>query len=79
MWNCAEEGNKGIDDLEEGGWKKYVCVEPGSVSGFEKLSKGSTWVCRTDIDGMVRGDARKLFGFVLLCLGGSDRFQYQAL
>lgn len=43
LWNCAEEGNKSISDLEEGGWKKYVCVEPGAVHGFEKLEKGNTW------------------------------------
>lgn len=44
VWNCAEEGNRGIGDLEEGGWKRYVCVEPGSVHGFETLPKGSRWV-----------------------------------
>lgn len=44
VWNCAEEGNKSIGDLEEGGWKRYVCVEPGSVHGFETLPKGSKWV-----------------------------------
>ncbi|GAC96200.1 possible apospory-associated protein c [Pseudozyma hubeiensis SY62] len=44
LWNCAEEGNKSIGDLEEDGWKKYVCVEPGSVHGFETLPKGSKWV-----------------------------------
>lgn len=44
VWNCAEQGNKSIGDLEQGGWKKYVCVEPGSVHGFETLPKGSKWV-----------------------------------
>ncbi|ETS62976.1 hypothetical protein PaG_02746 [Moesziomyces aphidis] len=44
VWNCAEEGNKGIADLEQGGWKKYVCVEPGAVHGFQTLAKGSTWI-----------------------------------
>ena len=44
VWNCAEEGNKSIGDLEQGAWKKYVCVEPGSVHGFETLPKGSKWV-----------------------------------
>ncbi|SNX83116.1 related to Glucose-6-phosphate 1-epimerase [Melanopsichium pennsylvanicum] len=43
VWNCAEEGNKTIGDLEEDGWKKYVCVEPGSVHGFESLQKGAFW------------------------------------
>ncbi|SJX61848.1 related to Glucose-6-phosphate 1-epimerase [Sporisorium reilianum f. sp. reilianum] len=46
VWNCAEEGNKTIGDLEDGGWKKYVCVEPGSVHGFETLPKGSKWVAQ---------------------------------
>lgn len=43
VWNCAEEGNKSIGDLEDGGWKKYVCVEPGTVHGFETLQKGGFW------------------------------------
>lgn len=44
VWNCADEGNKLIKDLEDGDWKKYVCVEPGSVHGFETLPKGSKWI-----------------------------------
>ncbi|PWZ00504.1 galactose mutarotase-like protein [Testicularia cyperi] len=49
VWNCAEVGNKGIGDLEEGGWKKYVCVEPGAVRGFQSLAKGQTWVAEQKI------------------------------
>lgn len=44
VWNCAEKGEKGLGDMEDGGWKKYVCVEPGSVRGFQSLRKGETWV-----------------------------------
>ena len=44
VWNCAEEGGKAISDMEEGGWKKYVCIEPGAVHGFETLNMGESWV-----------------------------------
>lgn len=43
VWNCAESGEKGLGDMEDGGWKKYVCVEPGAVRGFRTLKKGGTW------------------------------------
>lgn len=46
VWNPAEAGNKGIGDLQEGGWRLYVCVEPGAVSGFRTLARGETWVAQ---------------------------------
>jgi len=45
IWNPQAELGKSIADMEEGGWKKYVCVEPGHVRGFIKLEKGAQpWV-----------------------------------
>ncbi|CAO1629381.1 unnamed protein product [Parajaminaea phylloscopi] len=44
VWNPAEEGARGIADLHPGGWKEYVCIEPGKVVGFEQLPAGQTWV-----------------------------------
>ncbi|KAG6842201.1 hypothetical protein C0991_000171 [Blastosporella zonata] len=32
VWNPQDEGRK-MSDMEEGGWEKYVCVEPGYVRG----------------------------------------------
>ncbi|KAF9015171.1 galactose mutarotase-like protein [Cyathus striatus] len=43
VWNPQEEGRK-IADMEEGGWEKYVCVEPGFVRGFVKLEPGKKWI-----------------------------------
>jgi len=43
VWNPRETG-KSIGDMEDGGWEKYVCVEPGYVSGFAKLEPGEKWI-----------------------------------
>ncbi|KZT65125.1 galactose mutarotase-like protein [Daedalea quercina L-15889] len=43
VWNPQQEGVK-IGDMEDGGWEKYVCVEPGFVHGFVALPSGQTWV-----------------------------------
>jgi glucose-6-phosphate 1-epimerase len=43
VWNPQEEGRK-IADMEEGGWERYVCVEPGFVRGFVKLDPGKKWI-----------------------------------
>jgi len=43
VWNPQETGAK-IGDMEEGGWEKYVCVEPGYVRGFVQLEPGKTWI-----------------------------------
>lgn len=46
VWNPAEVGNKGMGDLQQGGWRLYVCVEPGAVSSFRTLAKGERWVAQ---------------------------------
>jgi glucose-6-phosphate 1-epimerase len=43
VWNPQESGNKMVD-MEENGWEKFVCVEPGYVRGFVKIEPGRTWV-----------------------------------
>jgi len=43
VWN-PQEGGQGIGDMEPGGWKKYVCVEPGYVRGFVRLEAGKCWI-----------------------------------
>ncbi|TRM66329.1 galactose mutarotase-like domain-containing protein [Schizophyllum amplum] len=43
VWNPQESG-KSMSDMEEGGWKNYVCVEPGHVRGYVRLDAGNTWV-----------------------------------
>ncbi|TFK30448.1 glucose-6-phosphate 1-epimerase [Coprinopsis marcescibilis] len=43
VWNPGEEGKK-IGDMEDGGWNKYVCVEPGHVRGYLELAPGHSWI-----------------------------------
>jgi len=43
VWNPKEEIGRGISDLDESGWERYVCVEPGLVYSWNALSPGETW------------------------------------
>jgi glucose-6-phosphate 1-epimerase len=43
VWNPQEDGRK-MADMEEDGWKKYVCIEPGFVRGFVKLEPNARWI-----------------------------------
>ncbi|CAO1621024.1 unnamed protein product [Sympodiomycopsis kandeliae] len=43
LWNPAAEGNAGMKDLHEDGWKDFICIEPGKVVGFEELKVGQVW------------------------------------
>ncbi|KAF8745543.1 hypothetical protein AX14_006866 [Amanita brunnescens Koide BX004] len=43
VWNPQDEGRK-MTDMEEGGWKNYICVEPGFVRGFVQLRAGERWI-----------------------------------
>ncbi|ETW83812.1 hypothetical protein HETIRDRAFT_313448 [Heterobasidion irregulare TC 32-1] len=44
VWNPQAQAGSKIGDMEEGGWERYVCVEPGYVRGFKKLEAGKTWI-----------------------------------
>jgi len=44
-WNPA----KTIDETEDGGWKKFVCIEPGSVNKLVAVKPGQSWTCRMHI------------------------------
>ncbi|KAK7694649.1 hypothetical protein QCA50_001836 [Cerrena zonata] len=44
IWNPQAEAGAKIGDMEEGGWEKYVCVEPGHVRGFVSLPAGESWI-----------------------------------
>ncbi|KAL9115329.1 MAG: hypothetical protein Q9227_000650 [Pyrenula ochraceoflavens] len=44
VWNLWEDKAKAMADFEpKDGWKRYVCVEPGAVSGWTKLEAGDAW------------------------------------
>jgi glucose-6-phosphate 1-epimerase len=44
VWNGWEEKIKGMGDFEpKDGWKRYLCIEPGSVNSWTKLEGGDAW------------------------------------
>ncbi|TDL28444.1 galactose mutarotase-like protein [Rickenella mellea] len=44
VWNPSIEAGKKMGDMEEGGWEKYICVEPGYVVGWASVEPGQTWM-----------------------------------
>lgn len=42
-WNPHVEKSSTMADMEEDGWKKFICLEPGHVHDFISLSPGQTW------------------------------------
>lgn len=43
VWNPAAEGAAGIGDLHEGGWKEFLCLEPGSIKDLNFVEPHQTW------------------------------------
>lgn len=43
VWNPWIEKSKGMSDLPDDAYKKLICVEPGSVSGWQALEAGDSW------------------------------------
>ncbi|EPQ60813.1 galactose mutarotase-like protein [Gloeophyllum trabeum ATCC 11539] len=44
VWNPSAEAGSKLADMEDGGWERFVCVEPGYVRGFARVNPGETWV-----------------------------------
>jgi len=44
IWNPQAEAGSKMGDMEENGWERFVCVEPGYVRGFKRLGPGETWI-----------------------------------
>ncbi|KAG1750000.1 galactose mutarotase-like domain-containing protein [Suillus paluster] len=44
VWNPQQAAGSKMGDMEDGGWERYVCVEPGYVRGFAKIEPGKTWI-----------------------------------
>jgi len=44
VWNPQADAGKKMADMEDDGWERFVCVEPGYVRGFMKLEGGATWI-----------------------------------
>ncbi|KAK5076160.1 hypothetical protein LTR64_006363 [Lithohypha guttulata] len=44
VWNGWVDKIAGMGDFEpKDGWKRYLCIEPGSVSSWTKLEAGEAW------------------------------------
>jgi len=44
VWNPQRVAGIKLADMVDGGWEKFVCVEPGYVRGFAKIEPGRTWI-----------------------------------
>lgn len=44
VWNPQAEAGSKIADMEDGGWERYVCVEPGIASYWNELAPEETWI-----------------------------------
>merc|ERR1712093_137001 len=42
-WNPSASKNATMADIQEDGWKRFVCLEPGHVRDFYELAPGQTW------------------------------------
>lgn len=43
VWNPWEKKAAGMNDMGEGEWREFVCVEAGSVGEWAKVDSGETW------------------------------------
>lgn len=44
VWNAWEAKAKGMADFApKDAWQRYICIEPGTVSGWTKLEAGDAW------------------------------------
>jgi len=46
VWNPAEEKARAMADMEEGGHKRFVCVEVGAVRSSVQVAAGGAWSAR---------------------------------
>jgi len=44
IWNPQEETGSNIADMEDKGWEKYICIEPGYVREFKTLAPGERFI-----------------------------------
>jgi D-hexose-6-phosphate mutarotase len=43
LWNPGKAADSDMGDLHQGGWREFVCAEPGHVASFAWLEKGKEW------------------------------------
>lgn len=39
LWNPGEEAANSLSDLHKGGWREFICAEPGHIDSFVLLAK----------------------------------------
>lgn len=44
LWNPGQEAADEMKDMQSGGWRDFVCAEPGYVDKFASVAKGQDWV-----------------------------------
>lgn len=44
IWNPGEVTGSKMADMEEGGWNRYICVEPGFVSEWKTIKPGEQFI-----------------------------------
>ncbi|KAL5535279.1 hypothetical protein ACEPAF_3373 [Sanghuangporus sanghuang] len=44
LWNPGPQKGSEISDMEEGGWERFLCLEPGYVADFNTIRPGETWI-----------------------------------
>jgi len=44
VWNPREVAGSKLGDMEEGGWDRFVCVEPGIASYWNTVAPGEKWI-----------------------------------
>ncbi|KIY62938.1 galactose mutarotase-like protein [Cylindrobasidium torrendii FP15055 ss-10] len=45
VWNPQATAGQKIAEMEDEGWEKFVCIEPGFARSFKTLEAGKTHVC----------------------------------
>jgi len=43
VWNPQAEAGKSMVDMEDGGWDRYICVEPGMATYWNEIQAGGKW------------------------------------
>ncbi|ORY22621.1 galactose mutarotase-like domain-containing protein [Naematelia encephala] len=44
IWNPQEKSGKNMADMEENGWDRYICIEPGYVREFKSIKAGEEFL-----------------------------------
>ena len=57
FWNAWERKCKNLVDMENDGYKHYVCIEPGIITDSCNVPAGQTLILQQNLAGSSLGDA----------------------